>query len=156
MVGRDFTVERCLVTQEKLQAICLCGDAFAIPVQERAGFSEYFQKIDNFACFLIARKETEIAGFSAFYMNDQESKTAFVTLIAVAPHMQGQNIGTLLLEESEKLARENGMRRMFLKVRSENLKAIRFYEKQGYTIEFQEDEAYLSGSKELGENRQND
>lgn len=151
MAERDFTVERCLVTEEKLRAIHVCGNAFSTPVQERTGFSEYFQKIDNLACFLVAKRENEISGFSAFYMNDQEHKTAFVSLIAVAPHMQGQNIGALLLDESEKLARGNGMRRMALKVHVENLKAIRFYKKQGYTIEPQKDEAYLSGSKELGE-----
>ena len=152
MIGKHIVIERCLNTEEKLEAIRLCGNAFATPVPERPGFSEYFQKIDSLACFLIARKENVISGFSAFYMNDQDNKTAFLSLIAVAPQMQGQSVGAVLLNEGEKLARENGMRRMVLKVRCDNLKAIRFYEKQGYTIACKEDGEYLSGSKELGEN----
>lgn len=152
MVGEDLVIERCLNTEEKLKAIQLCGNAFAIPMHERDGFSEYFQKIDSLACFLIAKRKNIISGFSAFYMNDQDNKTAFLSLIAVAPQVQGNNIGAVLLNESEKLARENGMRRMFLKVRCDNQKAIRFYEKHGYMVEFIKDEEYLPGSKEWGGN----
>lgn len=152
MTEQEFVIERCLHTQEKRQAICLCGNAFPEPVHARQGFEEYFQKIDQLACFLVAKKADAIHGFSVFYMNDFDSKTAFLSMIAVAPSMQEKNAGSLLLSASEKLARDQGMECMALKVHHKNLQGIRFYQKHGYTIAEKEgNNDFLTASKKWGE-----
>ena len=51
--------------------------------------------------------------------------------LAVAAELQGQGIGTALVEFAEALAREIGYRRMILHARET---AVPFYEKQGYSI----------------------
>jgi ribosomal protein S18 acetylase RimI-like enzyme len=49
--------------------------------------------------------------------------------VAVVPEMQGQGIGTALVNFAEALARKNGYRRMILHAREA---AVSFYEKLGY------------------------
>jgi GNAT superfamily N-acetyltransferase len=49
--------------------------------------------------------------------------------VAVLPQLQGQGIGTMLVQYSENLARQAGFQRMILHARET---AVPFYEKLGY------------------------
>ena len=52
--------------------------------------------------------------------------------MAVHPDYHGQNIGFELMRAVEELARDNGKKKLSLRVLSTNEKAIRFYKKCGY------------------------
>jgi ribosomal protein S18 acetylase RimI-like enzyme len=53
--------------------------------------------------------------------------------IAVHPHHEGQHVGSMLLNAMEAVARERGFESMHLSVHAENGRAIRFYERHGWT-----------------------
>jgi ribosomal protein S18 acetylase RimI-like enzyme len=53
--------------------------------------------------------------------------------IAVHPHHEGHQVGSALMSAMETIARERGFESMHLTVHSENERARRFYERQGWT-----------------------
>ena len=55
-----------------------------------------------------------------------------VDQLAVAPSARGKGVGTLLLEAAEAKGRAMGVPKMALSVISENVGAIRLYERMGY------------------------
>jgi ribosomal protein S18 acetylase RimI-like enzyme len=57
-----------------------------------------------------------------------------LVVIGVDPAFQGKGIGSILLQEFEKLAKEDGVTRINLSVKKENSKAIKSYERNGWQI----------------------
>ena len=60
-------------------------------------------------------------------------KSFGILSIAVDPGFQGCGVAQLLMEDAEREAREWGFKYMYLTVATDNLRAIRFYEKTGWT-----------------------
>lgn len=57
-----------------------------------------------------------------------------LVVIGVHPEVQGAGYGSLLLKEFERIAQEKAVKRMMLTVRPENERAIRAYQRNGWTI----------------------
>lgn len=55
-----------------------------------------------------------------------------VLAIAVQPQFQGQGLGKALMQETERIAIQEGFQLMRLSVNRDNMQAIRFYEGQGW------------------------
>lgn len=70
--------------------------------------------------------------------------------IAVDPEFQGRGIAQILMEDAEREARDSGFKYMFLTVATENLRAIRFYEKMGWARVPQDGEFHGYMDKWLG------
>jgi ribosomal protein S18 acetylase RimI-like enzyme len=66
---------------------------------------------------------------------DPENKRLWIDLIAVAPQAQSQGIGALLAVESWKAALRQKGWDLAVKTEPENLGALRFYLKNGFTLE---------------------
>lgn len=60
---------------------------------------------------------------------------AYIANVSVRLELRGKGIGTRLMAEAEKVAKERGARRMELEVFSRNVNAIKLYEKLGYEVE---------------------
>ncbi len=60
--------------------------------------------------------------------------TALVWALFVDKAWRGQGVGAKLLREAEKWAKRKRFRAMVLETQTNNIPAIRFYEKQGYAI----------------------
>lgn len=135
--------------QNKHKIIESCDMAFSSPVSKRENYSELFEKIDKNAIFIAAYDE-EPMGYAAIYANNKETRTAYITLIAVKPEFQGRKIGRALMEACEKVSNENEMKCIMLEVAKSNLKAIRFYEKCGFEVCMPEKESSLYMRKEIG------
>lgn len=71
-------------------------------------------------------------GFISFYANNVEDYVAYVTSIAVSGEYRGMGIGRMLLKRCCQIALCRGMRRIYLRVKKENNKALRFYRMQGF------------------------
>lgn len=71
-------------------------------------------------------------GFISFYANDVESCSAYITSIAVSEEYRGTGIGRMLLERCCQIALKRGMQRIYLRVKKENKKALRFYLMWGF------------------------
>lgn len=93
----------------------------------------YSQKLMDCAELLILRGKEDIVGISAFYANNLQDRTAYLSFIAIMPDIVGLGLGRKLLDESEKRAMALGMGKMELEVLKNNLHAIDFYKKMGYT-----------------------
>ena len=87
---------------------------------------EYYEKICRHAIFLAAETAAGVCGYCAFYANDDRTKTAFITLIAVLPSMQGAGVGRALIAGACETAKRNGMTRIRLEVLQKNAGAIGF------------------------------
>lgn len=114
------------------EIISFCDDSFREPILKREGSQEMLYKVTNFSIFLVAYVGEDIAGYAAFYANDNVNKIAYLTLIAIKPEFQSKGIGCELLTKCEELALNNGMTEMKLEVKKYNTGAMRFYEAHGY------------------------
>ncbi|KAH6981537.1 acetyltransferase [Ilyonectria sp. MPI-CAGE-AT-0026] len=87
---------------------------------------------------VITNSDDEIIGFA--YLTRGSSEPCIVDLtdtvelqrIYVHPSTHGRGIGSLLVSEIEKMAREQGFKHIWLGVWEENNNAIRAYQKWGY------------------------
>lgn len=94
-----------------------------------SGYEEYANKLSEFAYVYKAVKRDKTFGIIVFYANDFSNKIAYISLIGVKKEFQRMKLGTWLLEECIKMGKKYGMERMKLEVDTDNIKAIRFYEK---------------------------
>ncbi|PLJ78256.1 ribosomal protein S18-alanine N-acetyltransferase [Infirmifilum sp. NZ] len=85
--------------------------------------------------FLIADYKGVLVGY---VVSCRESEELHVHSIAVAEWFRGKGVGRRLMEETLRLARLRGLKRVRLEVKTENTVAISLYEKLGF-----ERKAYL-------------
>jgi ribosomal protein S18 acetylase RimI-like enzyme len=57
-----------------------------------------------------------------------------LVVIGVNPTLQGKGIGSLILQEFESLAKKDGIQKIILSVKTENLKAINSYKRNNWVI----------------------
>ncbi|NOU47047.1 MAG: GNAT family N-acetyltransferase [Bacteroidales bacterium] len=81
---------------------------------------------------LITTLEQKITGFVTLGLGSRDS--ARIGLIAVDNSFQGQSIGTILLNASEYLSFEKGIKKIEVATQFSNNKAMQFYTKNNYKI----------------------
>ena len=89
------------------------------------------QKLAKYAFFLVYRVDGEYIAFSAFYANNYNTKTAYISFIAVAENHRDKQIGSLILNKVVDIALNNGMEYIKLEVNKNNT-AHSFYLKNGF------------------------
>jgi [ribosomal protein S18]-alanine N-acetyltransferase len=77
---------------------------------------------------LIARHQDAVTGFALLRSVLDEAE---LLLLAVSPAAQRNGIGAALLGQAVSFLRQNGVRRLHVEVRDDNL-ALRFYANQGF------------------------
>jgi GNAT superfamily N-acetyltransferase len=82
----------------------------------------------------------EYPGFAAF---DEEKAIGLVTyrirgdeseILSLDSLVEGQGVGTALIESVRQVALENGVRRLWLITTNDNINALRFYQKRGFEL----------------------
>lgn len=119
-----------------------CDTAFSEPVHKRAIYNEITDKLSKNAKVLVAYAN-DILGYNAFYCNNSNTKTAYISLIAVAESKQNKHIGKRLLKSCEDICLSNGMIYLDLEVRKENISAIRFYKSNAFEFKEEKDKSYI-------------
>jgi ribosomal protein S18 acetylase RimI-like enzyme len=71
-------------------------------------------------------------GLAAYYSNDLQRRTAFLTSICVKPEFRGSGLAEVLLENVIQGAMNNEMENLSLEVDAKNQVAVRFYSKHGF------------------------
>lgn len=89
-------------------------------------------------CFC-AKTESDIIGICAFYCNDFDTKTAFLSTIIIDAKQQGAGVGGGLLKCAKEYCLDQGMYYFRLEVANDNYPAIHFYEKNGFVLECKKD-----------------
>lgn len=96
---------------------------------------------------VVAELDGEAAGFVSVHPLDGRSRHVAWVGIEVRRKHWGKGVGTALMNEAIRLAKELGCRRLMLGVFKGNERAMRLYEKFGFEIEAYEEEAvYIDGS----------
>ena len=85
----------------------------------------------------------------AGYFNDMESKTVYLSMLAVDKEYQGKKLASSLLSEFEDYAIQNGMDYVKLEVRKHNIAAQNLYKKFGYEVVGDSSETSLYMKKAL-------
>jgi len=104
---------------------------------ERAGFGEWAWDRNLFAeytrtcgeLFLVALEGNKVVGYC---IGRIDRGTAGIESIAVAPSVKGKGAADLLLRSLLRRLKRRGVSRVGLMVKITNLRAIAFYERQGF------------------------
>ncbi|MDF2798727.1 MAG: family N-acetyltransferase [Devosia sp.] len=64
----------------------------------------------------------------------RSARRAYIPFLFVAPESQGQGIGSMLLRRMESVLELLGASRVQLETPADHIRAVRFYERQGYRI----------------------
>lgn len=104
--------------------------AKAWPVADIEHYRENPPHFFNESFTLVAEEDENIVGYITVVC---DSGVAQIEPLMVDPDKKGQGIGSALLEETEKIAKEKGIHKLWLETDKE-WKAKEFYLKHGYTI----------------------
>ncbi len=121
-----------LLTNSNLSEI---GIEIPLPIDE------YVTKIYENATIIPYFGQSSLNGFISYYNNDPAKLNAFLTMLFVADHYQGNGIGKLLLNTSIADLKRKGFVNYSLEVLKTNQKAIDLYRKFGFEV--QEDRGKL-------------
>ena len=64
----------------------------------------------------------------------RSARRAYIPFLFVMPELQGNGIGSTLLRRMESMLELEGAERVQLETPADNVRAVKFYEKQGYRI----------------------
>ena len=95
---------------------------------------EYACKIRQNATTIELWGADTLVGLCACYMNDYDTRTAYITHIAIAPQYRGCGYGKQLLEKTIALATEKGFRYLNLEVVKTNTPALSLYKSHNFII----------------------
>ena len=84
---------------------------------------------DNLSSIIVAESEGVTAGWCA-----RSGRRAYIPFLFVTPLLQNHGIGTMLLRRMESMLELEGADRVHLDTLADNVRAVRFYEHQGYNI----------------------
>ena len=98
---------------------------------------KYFAELVNNkdAICLIAEDNEKPVGYLAAEPKEfsyRNSKYIEIDNMSVSPKFRSKGVGTKLIEECFRIARERGFERAYVNAYFQNLKAIEFYEKNGF------------------------
>lgn len=109
-------------------------DIFPRLTDKISNIDEYAEKLRDFANVYVAKNNSENVGILVFYANDKESKEAYISLIGVKRGNTRNGIGKELLGCCNEISRKCGMSKIKLEVDQDNMNAIKFYKKNGFSF----------------------
>lgn len=83
--------------------------------------------------FILAKENETVLGFASYELNYGKNPKTKIHKIYILPNQQGNGIGKTLIDYINSEAKKRHQKTLFLNVNKNN-KAIRFYEKLGFTI----------------------
>ncbi len=111
-------------------------DADAVVLVEQASFSvpwsrkSFWEEAANERTFyLLAIEGTQVIGYAGTWILDDEAQ---ITNVAVLPEYRKKGVGSKIMEELIREAKNRGAVRMTLEVRPSNSQAIALYQKFGF------------------------
>ena len=105
--------------------------------------SSYILKLRAKAEVVAHYDKGQCVGLVAFYCNDSEKESAFITLVLLDKAFRGKGIANMLIESVLRLCTIRQFSQCSLEVRSDNDAAIRLYERNGFVVKDKYDEKLL-------------
>lgn len=120
-----------------------CDDAFVPRLSARVNLREYSQKIFEKAITFEAWTGDTLQGLIAVYSNERGHKSIYITNVSVVGDFAGQGVASSLMVRCIKWAKKNAIGEVDLEVNSQNLLALKFYEKFGFDVVEKRDSVML-------------
>lgn len=117
---------------EKILFIRKCDVAFDEPICNCEKGNKLIEKLCEFSVIIGVYCNGEVSAYCAMYINDMETRQAYITMFAVHPDYQGLGIGQKLMYESINFAKKQGMHSIKLEVNDGSSQAIKLYLRTGY------------------------
>lgn len=119
MKNLEFVVCPNITFSQFKNFILLTERDFVPPLCSRVNVLEYYEKLHSCAQIIACIDGDSIVGLAAFYCNDTENQTAYVTFIAVLSAYRGKKIASNLLILASEISRAKGMRKMMIDTNNE-------------------------------------
>ena len=103
-------------------------------ISGRINLEEMAKKFTAFGTVIELVEDGVRKGFAGFYHNDRKLGRAFLSMIVVLPEYQGCGCGSRILAETEHECIDDGMKILAVEVRTDNQRAIKFYEERGFAV----------------------
>lgn len=126
MTSKDLPVE---ITKALIKEF---GESLPDPLSERLDVDAYAEKVIKHGTVLLAMAEQVSLALAAMYANDQDTKRAYVSLLAVRPELRGRGIARELVNACVENARESGMMCIQLRTPETNTRAMQLYARAGF------------------------
>ncbi len=121
-------------TREDIEAhLERCDRDFSPDLSLKVDIGEYSTKLKARARTFEAWSRKALVGLVAAYMNDAGTRIGYISSVSVVREFTGRGIALALLELCRESARREGMEALRLKVSQESARAIRLYEKFGFS-----------------------
>lgn len=119
------------------ESLCCLEHAYTPVLSQRIpNFDEYVSKLTECAeNYAVYSTNGNLVGYIGFYANDVITKTAYISQLVVNPQAQRSGIGKKLVEICFSVASNRGMKAVRLEVKNDNVNAIKFYKKIGFSQE---------------------
>lgn len=99
---------------------------------DNVDFEHYIDKLSSKAEVFVNYNPNGCSGFVAYYCNDFDAKTGFITLVLVDPSFRGFGLGKLLVSSVINIMRSRGFVRCRLEVKKTNFVAKNLYKNLGF------------------------
>lgn len=110
------------------------GSLLPVPLEQRVNLNAYAEKLYTFAEIFFAKVDHELVGLICIYMNDFQSRVAYLSMIGVDIRYQHRGIGDHLIQYGmQELVKQN-MNFVHLEYHRLNYAATRFYKKHGFVV----------------------
>jgi ribosomal protein S18 acetylase RimI-like enzyme/2-polyprenyl-3-methyl-5-hydroxy-6-metoxy-1,4-benzoquinol methylase len=109
-----------------------CDAHFVPPLSDRVEINDYARKIADKATRFEAWSGDKLVGLVASYCNDEDHHIAYITSVSVLKEWTGKGIAASLMKQCIERMEASGMRQISLDVASDNVTAIKLYEKFGF------------------------
>lgn len=132
------------IKKEKLVTFLERIDAqLPTPLSSRVELNAYADKVIAHGRVLAVEEKDKIVSALLFYCNDREHQNAYITLLGTLAGHEGKGLGRRLMREMESVARQEGMKRVCLDTEKSNSRALAFYSRCGYVIEYVADKIHM-------------
>lgn len=121
--------------QEIRSVVLQCADdLFDQNVNEESKLNALADKFARFAEVAVAQENDTCLGYVAYYCNNQETKTAYISIIVIKKEYQGKGVGSLLYNSVISVLKQKGFTTLKLEVAKQNTTALSFYSKKGFNV----------------------
>lgn len=113
--------------QQLLNHFIQCSTAI-----DGVNFVDHSHKLRQNACTIEAWKDDDLVGLCACYMNNLETRIAYITHIEVHPECKHKGYGRKIMDATIVEAKSKGFEKIQLEVHKDNEVAIAFYGSFGF------------------------
>jgi ribosomal protein S18 acetylase RimI-like enzyme len=97
-------------------------------------FHDYAIKILKHASCVGVLESNNLKGLLVIYHNDENTKRAYIPILAILPSFSGKGLASALINEAILLAKSSQIKHIFVNTWINNKKAIQLYKKNGFEI----------------------